>query len=371
MAGPIKRALVDLGYRVREYSPVGELLPGAAVPFIEGAAGSHHLDDVDAPADRLAHRAAAVVGPVADAAADDSFEELFAQVVIVGVTVGRAYRVAGGQNARSQHDAVADRVSQTQDGVTLRAEIAHRREASHEGRGVVLDSDDEAAVEVVEGRGGTAVGDDCEIIVRFAEVQIPTALRAAAQMHVQIDEAGHDEHVREVDDARVRRQPERRGVEVARAYLLDIALLYDHGRLRDGLFTRLREQPPGVDDGVGRGCERHGSGRYRRRQSGRAGREAEQQLTQKSNTSPGRSHRRSSPVRSLMVRWQISIDHLDDTHKVSDWRESCAARNKFCARPWQDRRILGSDRHRGCGACHEWGRHDQQPALEPDGQPEP
>jgi RHH-type proline utilization regulon transcriptional repressor/proline dehydrogenase/delta 1-pyrroline-5-carboxylate dehydrogenase len=28
MAGPVKRALVELGYRVREYSPVGELLPG-------------------------------------------------------------------------------------------------------------------------------------------------------------------------------------------------------------------------------------------------------------------------------------------------------------------------------------------------------
>jgi RHH-type proline utilization regulon transcriptional repressor/proline dehydrogenase/delta 1-pyrroline-5-carboxylate dehydrogenase len=28
MAGPIKRALVEIGYRVREYSPVGELLPG-------------------------------------------------------------------------------------------------------------------------------------------------------------------------------------------------------------------------------------------------------------------------------------------------------------------------------------------------------
>ena len=28
MAGPLKRALVDVGYRVREYSPVGELLPG-------------------------------------------------------------------------------------------------------------------------------------------------------------------------------------------------------------------------------------------------------------------------------------------------------------------------------------------------------
>src|SRR5512133_1403306 len=28
IAGPIKRALVDMGYRVREYSPVGELLPG-------------------------------------------------------------------------------------------------------------------------------------------------------------------------------------------------------------------------------------------------------------------------------------------------------------------------------------------------------
>src|SRR5205085_2012195 len=28
MAGPIKRALVAMGYRVREYSPVGELLPG-------------------------------------------------------------------------------------------------------------------------------------------------------------------------------------------------------------------------------------------------------------------------------------------------------------------------------------------------------
>ncbi|HEY7000976.1 MAG TPA: L-glutamate gamma-semialdehyde dehydrogenase [Candidatus Udaeobacter sp.] len=28
MAGPIKHALVDMGYRVREYSPVGELLPG-------------------------------------------------------------------------------------------------------------------------------------------------------------------------------------------------------------------------------------------------------------------------------------------------------------------------------------------------------
>src|SRR6478752_5113053 len=28
MAGPIKRALVNMGYRVREYSPVGELLPG-------------------------------------------------------------------------------------------------------------------------------------------------------------------------------------------------------------------------------------------------------------------------------------------------------------------------------------------------------
>ena len=28
MAGPIKRALVAMGYRVREYCPVGELLPG-------------------------------------------------------------------------------------------------------------------------------------------------------------------------------------------------------------------------------------------------------------------------------------------------------------------------------------------------------
>src|SRR6516225_3998897 len=30
MAGPVKRALVKMGYRVREYSPVGELLPGMA-----------------------------------------------------------------------------------------------------------------------------------------------------------------------------------------------------------------------------------------------------------------------------------------------------------------------------------------------------
>ncbi|MDQ6654357.1 MAG: proline dehydrogenase family protein, partial [Verrucomicrobiota bacterium] len=30
MAGPIKRALVEMGFRVREYSPVGELLPGMA-----------------------------------------------------------------------------------------------------------------------------------------------------------------------------------------------------------------------------------------------------------------------------------------------------------------------------------------------------
>src|SRR6266516_5133138 len=30
MAGPIKRALVEIGYRVREYCPVGELLPGMA-----------------------------------------------------------------------------------------------------------------------------------------------------------------------------------------------------------------------------------------------------------------------------------------------------------------------------------------------------
>ena len=30
MANPIKRALVEMGYRVREYSPVGELLPGMA-----------------------------------------------------------------------------------------------------------------------------------------------------------------------------------------------------------------------------------------------------------------------------------------------------------------------------------------------------
>ncbi len=28
MAGPVKRALIEMGYRVREYSPVGELLPG-------------------------------------------------------------------------------------------------------------------------------------------------------------------------------------------------------------------------------------------------------------------------------------------------------------------------------------------------------
>ena len=28
MGGPIKRALVEMGYRVREYCPVGELLPG-------------------------------------------------------------------------------------------------------------------------------------------------------------------------------------------------------------------------------------------------------------------------------------------------------------------------------------------------------
>ena len=30
MAGPVKRTLVEMGYRVREYSPVGELLPGMA-----------------------------------------------------------------------------------------------------------------------------------------------------------------------------------------------------------------------------------------------------------------------------------------------------------------------------------------------------
>src|SRR5438874_1213043 len=30
MAGPIKRALVEIGYRVREYCPIGELLPGMA-----------------------------------------------------------------------------------------------------------------------------------------------------------------------------------------------------------------------------------------------------------------------------------------------------------------------------------------------------
>src|SRR5437879_10493291 len=30
MAGPVKRALLAMGYRVREYSPVGELLPGMA-----------------------------------------------------------------------------------------------------------------------------------------------------------------------------------------------------------------------------------------------------------------------------------------------------------------------------------------------------
>src|SRR5437773_10825021 len=30
MAGPIKRALVEMGHRVREYCPVGELLPGMA-----------------------------------------------------------------------------------------------------------------------------------------------------------------------------------------------------------------------------------------------------------------------------------------------------------------------------------------------------
>src|SRR5207247_10960332 len=30
MAGPIKRALVEMGYRVREYCPVGELLAGMA-----------------------------------------------------------------------------------------------------------------------------------------------------------------------------------------------------------------------------------------------------------------------------------------------------------------------------------------------------
>src|ERR1700693_3470937 len=30
MAGPVKRALVEMGYRVREYCPVGELLPGMA-----------------------------------------------------------------------------------------------------------------------------------------------------------------------------------------------------------------------------------------------------------------------------------------------------------------------------------------------------
>src|SRR5215469_10546006 len=30
MAGPVKRALVEMGYRVREYCPIGELLPGMA-----------------------------------------------------------------------------------------------------------------------------------------------------------------------------------------------------------------------------------------------------------------------------------------------------------------------------------------------------
>src|SRR6185437_13255102 len=113
---------------------VGELLSRAAVSFIEGTAGGHDLDDVDAAADGLPHHPAAIVGSVANTAPHHRLEDLLAQVVIVRMSVGRTDRITGCKNARSEHDTVANRIAQAEYRIARRAEVTHGGEPSHESR---------------------------------------------------------------------------------------------------------------------------------------------------------------------------------------------------------------------------------------------
>ena len=108
------------GIRDRFQLLVRELLAGAGVRLIERAAGGHDLDDVGAATDRLAHHAAAVVRAVADAAAGQGLHDFFAQVVIVGVAVGRTDGISRDDDLRRRDDAVARRVAQGVDRAALR-----------------------------------------------------------------------------------------------------------------------------------------------------------------------------------------------------------------------------------------------------------
>ena len=73
--------------------------------------------------------------------------------------------------------------------------------------------------------------DQREVALGLAEPHVAAAHAARAQMHVQVDEAGHHELVAQIDDCSVRRQAECAGLDEAGADLPDLAVGDDDGRV--------------------------------------------------------------------------------------------------------------------------------------------
>jgi RHH-type proline utilization regulon transcriptional repressor/proline dehydrogenase/delta 1-pyrroline-5-carboxylate dehydrogenase len=99
MAGPIKRALVEMGYRVREYCPVGELLPGMAYlvrRLLENTSNEGFLRAKFAehvPAEELLRDPKELIKPAA-ARIDDSSQSNSKNDTSLHATAGHSFRNA-------------------------------------------------------------------------------------------------------------------------------------------------------------------------------------------------------------------------------------------------------------------------------------
>ena len=193
----------------------------------EHAARGHELDDGGAVLDLPAHRLAALVGAVADAALDALGGHAVGRKRIgVRVTAARADGVEGKDHPRPGHGAALDGVVQAEVDELGGAQVADGGEARVERAPGVLGG-------VLRLLGGPAQED-------VHLVAVPALPRLEGDVRVRVDEAGQKRGVAEVDDLRARRR--------RAAHLRDALVLHHHqAGPHQGALARI-EEAGGLED---------------------------------------------------------------------------------------------------------------------------
>ncbi len=207
---------------------LGVLRVVAAGGLAQHAASGGHLDQVGAVLVAGAHRLARFLGAVQytfDRAgrADLLGQEMRQVVGRVGVAAGGGQRFTGGEHARARHFAGGDGALERDVQVVGGAQVAHRREAGHQGALGIL----HRTIGHVGRIGGQAVA-----------VGVDRGLGLAGQVHVHIDQARQAAVARQVDIARSLRH---------RSHRHDAAVLdHDADALAPCAFLDI-QQPAAVD----------------------------------------------------------------------------------------------------------------------------